>query len=79
MTQHCLLGGNGEGTQDPIAPSTASLSHTPKHSLGVKNEYIFQKVPGQNESELPRKAVMKVLESINRKFFFFFFLDYLAA
>ena len=75
-TPHCLLGENGQGTPDPFSisttPSTACLSHSPKCSLGVKNKYIFQKAPGQNESELPRMFIIKLLESINRKFFFFF-------
>lgn len=75
-TPHCLLGENGQGTPDPFSisttPSTACLSHSPKCSLGVKNKYMFQKAPGQNESELPRMFIIKVLESINRKFFFFF-------
>lgn len=78
VTPHRLLGENGQGTPDPFSisttPSTACLSHSPKCSLGVKNKYIFQKALGQNESELPRTVVIKVLESINRKFFFFFFL-----
>lgn len=77
VTPHRLLGENGQGTPDPFSisttPSTACLSHSPKCSLGVKNKYIFQKALGQNESELPRTVVIKVLESINRKFFFFFF------
>lgn len=43
-----------------------------KCSLGVKNKYIFLSFSSwANESELPRTVIIKVLESINRKYFFF--------
>lgn len=65
-----LLAGVESALQGPIALSTACLSHALKHSLGIKNKSIFQKVPGQNASELPRRVIYRVLDSINRKFFF---------
>ena len=76
----CLLGENGKALQTlflsplPLLLPPLTVSLTPLTALlELKINTCSGKPLGKNESELPRTDIIKVLESINRKFFSFFF------